>query len=219
MIPDLENINIPLQKRYDQFLEWVSQQGNNNPEVLAPKLNVPPSIIDLFYELGALEPEEFEIIDEHKIDTGILYLIVHFNKSIRSRIYPQVAAFMEMDQPLTAIREFVDDEIVSVYSNLLKEISGEYWKSISAYLKAKGIDSGMLKKKVRSFFYNIGRHVTSGNELTISQLEYAAQIIVYDYEYEHGVFLNDQVQKDYKADCELMTEAIELIRGLVESNR
>ncbi len=219
MTPELENIEIPLQQRYDQFLEWVSQQGNNNPEVLAPKLDVQPSVIDLFYELGALEPEEFTIIDEHKIDVGILYLIVHFNKPIRSRIYPRVADFMELAQPLSAIRDFVDEEIVSVYSGLLKKICGGYWKSISGYLKAKDINTGLLKKGIRGFFFSIGRHVDNGNELTINQLEYAAQIIVFDDEYEHGVFLNDQVLKDYPDDCELMKEAVELIKGLVEASR
>lgn len=219
MIPELENIEIPLQERYDQFLEWVSQQSINNPEFLAPKLEVQPSVIDLFYELGALETEEFDIIDEHKIDVGILYLIVHFDKSIRSRIYARVVEFRELAQPLTAIREFVDEEIVSVYSGLLKQVCGGYWKSISQYLKAKDIDTGLLKKSVRSFFYSIGKHVSSGNELTINQLDYAAQMIVFDDEYEHGVFQNDQVHKDYPDDCQLMREALELIKGLVEANR
>jgi hypothetical protein len=219
MIPDLINIEVPLQERYDQFLKWVSEQGNSNPEYLAPKLKVHPSIVDLFYELGALDAEEFSIIDEHKIDVGILYLIVHFNKTIRRKIYPRIDEFKLMAQPLSAIRDFVDDEIVSVYSGLLKQISGGYWKSIAAYLKAKDVDIGLLKKGVRGFFYSIGKHVDNGNELTINQLEYAAQIIVYDDEYKHGVFLNDQVQKDFSEDYELMVEAIELIKGLVEANR
>jgi len=219
MIPDLENINIPLQKRYDQFLEWISQQGNNNPEFLAPKLEVEPSVVDLFYELGALGEEEFKIIDQHKIDVGILYLIVHFNKPIRNRIYPRIVDFMGMAQPVSAIREFVEEEIVSVYSGLLKKICGGYWKSISAYLRAKDINEGLLKKNVRRFFYGIGNHVDSGKEITINQLDYAAQIIVYDDEYGHGVFLNDQVKKDFLGDCTLMEEAIGLIKGLVEASR
>lgn len=218
-IPELENIDIPLQVRYDEFLEWTSQQGNNNPEFLAPKLNVEPSIVDLFFELGALDEDEFQIIDQYKIDVGILYLIVHFGKAIRKRIYPKMSEFLGLAHPLTAIRDFVDEEIVSVYSVLLRQINGGYWKSISAYLKAKGVNDGLLKKGVRSFFFSIGRHVSLGNELTINQLEYVAQIVIYDNEYEHGVFMNDQAQKDYAEDCKLIEEVVELIKGLVESNR
>lgn len=216
---DLENIENPLQERYDRFLEWVSQQGNYNAEFLAPKINVEPSVIDLFFELGALEVDEFKIIDAHKIDVGILYLIVHFNKAIRSRIYPVISDFLSLPHPLSAIREFVDQEIVSEYNLLLSKVSGNYWKSISAYLKAKDVNSGLFNAKARSFFYDIGNAVNRNSILTLNQLDYAAQILVFDSELRHGVFFNDQAKKDYPTDCDNMAEALELIKGLIEAGR
>lgn len=213
--PKLKDTTVSLAARYESFLKWLLNQNNQNIEYLASILQVEPGIVDLFFRLGEVEPEEYEIISKEEIDIDILVLIIYWKKAIRYRIYSKIGEFLSLPQPATAVREFVEENIIGTYESMLQEISVEYWNSIVRYLKDRNITGGAFSPKFRSMLVGVIRKLSDDETISQGQLDWIAQAIICDHDDEMGVFFSANAKKKFPKDCLKIKEILELIKGLV----
>ena len=197
----LTDADIPIQKRYDAFLIWCNEHPSSVSEIIAEQLGVNSSIIDVYLLLGDLE-EEFDIIDQKKIDVDFLFLIVRCDKYLRMKIYNNSEVILSNDQPVNALRTFIDKETVPDFATLIQQVSPAAWGSIAKYLKDRGITSGRLSISFRSMLVMATRHRKAGKEISEKMADWIILAMTRDKEKGFNVFLNDGLKKklpeDYK---------------------
>lgn len=85
---NLLDSNVPLQERYDKFLNWANQNSVVATNLVAEKLSINVAHVEVYYDLGKIENEsEFQIIDSKKISLDSLVLILKEEENTRQKIY------------------------------------------------------------------------------------------------------------------------------------
>src|SRR3954451_1143584 len=103
----LLNPKTPLQDRYDDFVRWITSKNHSIPELIAQDLGVSVSVVDVYFQLGRLDDDEFAIIDSCGFDIGSLFVFIRQPKKVRKRIYHNSKLLLQSKQPLQAIRKFI----------------------------------------------------------------------------------------------------------------
>jgi hypothetical protein len=208
----LTNKGVPLQKRYDQFVLWINEQTNNVPELLANSLGVDVSVVDVFFELGNLDVEEFSLIDENNIDIDELFLIVRTRKEVRLEAYKNASVLLSGKQPLKAIREFIDKQMFGSQEDLIKRVSADGWSCINKYIKQRNIVNGTITKSFRSFLYRVSKFKKENRELSSAMMDWLIRAIIHDDANNLGVFTNSALKKEFSDDYELLGKIIVVVR-------
>lgn len=203
--------NVAIQKRYDDFVRWISSKNNNVTELLAEELGVDSSVVDVFFELGNLDEEEFIEIDNNKIDVGALFVFIRCSKDIRQKVYCRSNILLSSQQPLKAIREFIDNEKVDL-DILVNSLSAKSLGSIATYLKSRDIDEGALNKGFRSMIVNAAKSVNKKSKISDKMIDWILEALTYDQEKQLGVFLNGDLKSKFPADFEIIKSIIENIK-------
>ena len=211
-IHQLTNRHIPLQERYDAFVLWINEKTNNVSELLASELSIEVSVIDVFFELGNLDPEEFDLIDVSGLDIDELFIVVRARKDIRLRIYNRSKTFLTQTQPLKAIRDFIDDETFVKQEEFLRKVSSDGWKCIAKYLKSRNIDNGAISKRFRGLLGTLAKFRIQGREFSPDQMSWLIGGILHDLQMELHVFTCDDLKTTYREDFNLISKAIDLIK-------
>jgi hypothetical protein len=203
---------ISLQKRYDDFLRWLSTKNHAIIELMADELGITISEVDVFNELGDLDDEEFGIIDKIGFDIGLLFIVVRAPKDIRKIMYERHSEISKSHQPLTALKSIVDEH--SDYASieeLVQKVSGECWKSVSSYLKQRDIVSGTITKKIRGMLIQVGNKIMAENIVTEGQIGWLIRAIEHDKTNNLGIFTNDIVKDTFNDDYHIFIQIHEHI--------
>lgn len=204
---NLLNTAIPLQKRYDDFIIWLSKKNHAVIEFMAQELEISVSEVDVFNELDSLDEDEFEIIDSIGFDVGLLFIIVRSPKEVRKIMYDRSKEILNSEQPLTKLKSIVDEH--SDYTSieeLAKKVTGNCWKSIASYLRQRDIASGTINKKIRQMFMQVGNQITAGNAISEGQLSWIIRAIEHDKANSLGVFTNDTIKTEFQEDYLIFTQ-------------
>lgn len=202
----LEDLSIPLRKRYDDFLVWSNSNASSIIEIIAEQLGVQPGVVDVFNELANLEDDEFEIIDKNKIDIDSLFLIVRNNKSIRSKIYENSTQLLKSDQPLTAIRSFIERAVEPNYHELVQKISPNSLKSIAKYLKDRSIVSGTITAQLPSMLSKAAVKRSKEELISEKMVDWIIRAMTRDLEKELNIFCNDNIKNNFPEDYKIFIE-------------
>lgn len=202
------NIDKRLQERYDDFVIWINNKNNNVPELLAEELGVDASVVDVFFEIGNLDPEEFAEIDKNKIDVGALFVFVRNKKDVRLKVYKNATKLLSSSQPLKAIREFIDEEKMD-FDHFINSISANAWKSIASYLKLRSIDEGALSKRFRNVLFNCAKRKSGNQDISEKMIDWILEAIMYDNEKSLKVFLNLELERKFPDDYKIYELIIE----------
>jgi hypothetical protein len=200
--------SIPLQQRYDSFVLWISKKNNNVPDLLAFELEVDTGVVEVFFELGNLDDDEFEIIDQSKLDISEMFIFVRFNRSIRNKVYEKAAELLASPQPLSAIKAFIDKQSQTNIEELVGQVSPKCWSAISKYLKDRDIVNGTITRRIRSMFVNVAKGTLTGK-----MTDWIIRAIFHDKEKELGIFTSELIKQKYPTDYQLFVE----IRDNLES--
>jgi len=210
-ILNLLDTSIPLQKRYDTFLKWDNQNAFTVTNLVATKLEIGIAHVEVFFDLGKLDDEEFPIIDDKKISIDSLVLIVKEEKSTRLKVYSDYEKIVNTIQPIKALREYIDNLINPSIDHLYEKLTSGVFFSISKYLKQRGIDETPLNLWFRSFMVGCGKTVSKGENLSERQKAQITRAISYDNMSSLNVFSNDILKNDFEADFNVFQEITELI--------
>lgn len=202
---NLLDSSLPLQKRYDDFLLWQSSINHVVIEFMAQELGLTVSDVAVFNELGELEDDEFAIIDKTGFDIGLLFIVVRAPEKVRRIMYDRSTEILKSSQPLTLLKEIVDEH--SDYTSieeLVKQISGDCWKSVASYLRQRNITSGTITKNIRGMLMQVGNNTNDEKGITEGQLGWIIRAIQHDYTDSIGVFTNDIVKADFNDDYQII---------------
>ena len=208
----LLDASIPLQKRYDDFLLWQSSINHVVIEFMAQELVLTVSEVAVFNELGELEEDEFDIIDKTGFDIGLLFIVVRAPEKVRRIMYSRCDEILKSSQPLTFLKEIVDEH--SDYTGieeLVKQISGDCWKSIASYLKQRNIISGTINSAIRSMLMQVGNKINKKSDVSDKQYEWIVRAIQHDHAQSIGVFTNETIKTDFNDDYLIITRIHEHI--------
>lgn len=204
---NLLNTTIPLQQRYDDFLLWLSAKNHAVIEFMAQELELTVSEVDVFNELGALDEEEFKIIDSIGFDVGLLFIVVRSPKEIRKIMYDRNEEILHSQQPLTKLKSIIDEH--SDYTSieeLTKKITGSCWKSVASYLRQREITSGTITKQIRRMLMQVGNRIIAGNEISEKQLNWIIRAIEHDKASTLGIFTNETIRTEFQEDYLIFTQ-------------
>jgi hypothetical protein len=207
--------HIPLQKRYDDFVVWISEKTNNVPELIAVELEVEPSVVDVFFELANFDTEEFAMIDKCELDIDELFIIVRTKRNIRMQVYENAKTLLADPQPLKAIREFIDNAIFGTQDQLLRKVSSGAWKCVAKYLKSRSIEDGTITRKYRSLLVSLAKYKDQDKEFSDKQIDWLVRGILHDHEAELRIFTSNDLKNSFKDDYILIEKALELIKATV----
>nr|WP_315088855.1 hypothetical protein [uncultured Chryseobacterium sp.] len=204
--------SIPLQERYDAFLLWQSSINHVVIEFMAQELGLNVSEVAVFNELGELEEDEFDIIDKTKFDIGLLFIVVRAPEKVRRIMYDRSEEILKSSQPLTFLKEIVDEHSdYTEIEELVKQISGDCWKSIASYLRQRNIISGTITKNIRRMLMQVGNNINDAKEISEGQLGWIIRAIQHDHADSIGIFTNDTVKADFNDDYIIVTRIHEHI--------
>jgi len=198
---NLLDSSIPLQKRYDDFILWLSSKNHAVIELMAQELGLAVSEVAVFNELGELEDDEFAVIDKTGFDIGLLFIVVRAPEKVRRIMYDRSVEILKSSQPLTLLKEIGDahSDYTSI-EELVKQISGNCWKSIASYLRQRSIVSGTITKNIRRMLMQVGNNINNEKEITDGQLGWIIRAIQHDNAESIGVFTNETIKTDFNDD-------------------
>lgn len=197
----LLDASIPLQKRYDNFLLWQSSINHVVIEFMAQDLGLTVSEVAVFNELGELEEDEFAVIDKTGFDIGLLFIVLRAPEKVRRIMYGRSDEVLKSSQPLTFLKEIVDEHNdYTGIEELVKQISGDCWKSISSYLKQRNIISETINSGFRSMLMQVGNKLNKELEVSEKQYGWIVRGIQHDYAKAIGVFTNETIKNDFNDD-------------------
>ena len=203
MMKDILNLtdnSISISKRYDDFLMWSNQNTSIVPDVIAEKLEVDSSVVDVFHQLGELE-EEFDKIDEKKIDIDALFILVHYdNPAARAKVYENAEQLMNDPQPMRAIREFLDNFTVPNYAEIINQVSAGAWSEIAKSLKARGIVAGSITKRFRGMLVRAANYKKRNEPISPRMCDWIMRGITADVQKELKIFSSETLIDDFTAD-------------------
>lgn len=208
----LLDTTISLQKRYDIFLFWLSSKNHGVIEFIAQELGLAVSEVDVFNELGELDAEEFDSIDQIGFDIGLLFIVVRAPKEVRRIMYERHVEILSSPQPLTTLKAIVDEH--SNYNSieeLVKQVSGNCWKSVASYLRQRDIISGTITKSIRSMLMQVGKKINEEKEISEKQWGWIVRAIQHDHAGDLGIFTNDNLKENHYEDYELFIQIHEHI--------
>jgi hypothetical protein len=191
-ILNLTDVGIPIQKRYDEFLLWSNSHSSIIPDVIADQIKVDSSVVDVFLVLGELE-DEFDIINEKKIDVSALFLIVRCKKEVRLKIYDNAEVLLAESQPMHAIRKFIEKASSPDFTEVINMITAKTWKIISNYIKQRKIESGTISDKFPNMLAKCSTFKTQGKLISEPMCEWIIRAIVHDKEHAFGIFTNVEI--------------------------
>jgi len=204
----LLDMSIPLSERYDKFLLWMSTKNHSIPELLAHEIGVNPSVIDVFFMLGHIDDEEFNMIDARKLDIGALFIFIRYSKEIRTKVYENAEKLLKSGQPLAMIKAFIDEHNTFNAGELIQKVSSKCWSKISQYLKQRSIVNGTITAGFRSFLVTCAKQKNQGKELSTAQVDWIERAILHDKIKELGIFTNSALVKNFNDDYLLLKEII-----------
>lgn len=211
--------SVPLQKRYDSFLMWANDNNCITPEPMAAELGIAVSEVDIYLMLGALEEEEFTIIDKAGFDTDHLFIIVRENRrEARNKIYVAAQEILKSSQPLSRIKEILDGSSHYNYvEDGVKKISAGCWFTIASYLKQRNIENGTITKKFRSMLVTAGKMINTGQQLSDKMMNWIIGAINHDLDNNLGIFTNDDIKTKHGNDFEILNDIRENIDYYVKN--
>ncbi len=204
--------SIPLQKRYDDFLLWQSSINYVVIELLAQELGLNVSEVAVFNELGELEDDEFAVIDKTGFDIGLLFIVVKAPEKIRRIMYDRSDEILKSSQPLTFLKEIVDEhsDYTSIHE-LVKQISGDCWKSVSSYLKQRNLTSGTINTGIRNMLRQVGDKINKNSEVSERQYDWIVRAVEHDYAQSLGIFTNETIETEFSDDYQVIIKIHEHI--------
>ncbi|MEJ7676850.1 MAG: hypothetical protein WKG06_03015 [Segetibacter sp.] len=202
----LLNGKILLQERYDNFVRWITSKNHSIPELIAQDLGVPVSVVDVFFQLGRLDDDEFPIIDSCQFDVGSLFVFIRHSKKVRMRVYGNSKLLLKARQPLQAIRKFIESVIEVDLDKEVLSISKGAWKCVSKYLLDRAIDENVLNNSFRNMIKQ---------KLTGPRIDWILQAIVYDREKSLKVFSNDILKDNFQPDYKKFAFILESIYNYI----
>ena len=208
----LRDNSTPLQERYDRFLLWVNDKNFTSANIIAEELGLDVSEVNVFFELGNLDDDEFAIIDEKGFDMAMVFLIVRSERRGRNEIYSHYEEILNDAQPLRKLMVIADKS--STYNSaveLVKKVNGNCWLSISNYLKQRGIVNGTITSKIRGMLFWAGKAVISGKKLSVDQIAWIIRAIEHDKSKSLGVFTNDTIRLEFNDDYQIFAEIHEIL--------
>lgn len=210
--------SVPLQKRYDSFLIWANDNKCITPEPMAAELGITVSEVDIYLMLGALE-EEFTIIDKAGFDIAHLFIIVRENRrEARNQIYAAAEEILKSSQPLTRIKEILDESSHYNYvEDGVKKISADCWFTISSYLKQRNVENKPITKQFRGMLVTAGKKINAGKELSDKMMNWIIGAIQHDLDNDLGVFTNDDIKNKHIKDYEILSDIRENIDYYVKN--
>lgn len=201
--------NIPLSERYDSYLKWESQNSTISIQVIAQNLGIREAHVEVYFDLGKLEDEEFNAIDSCKIPIDHLFLIIKEDKEKRLELYKNYTTIINgTSEPVKAIRNYIDGDNEPLFKQLLHNISPEAYFSISSYLKQRDIQSGTIIKGFRNCLIQVGNRVRKGEEISDKQIDWIVKAISHSEVETLNVFSNDILKTDYPDDYEIFQKII-----------
>ncbi|MGF7072370.1 hypothetical protein [Mucilaginibacter sp. 3215] len=199
-ILNLTDNSIPISKRYDDFLIWSNQNTSIVPDVIAEKLEVDSSVVDVFHQLGELE-DEFKIIDEKKIDIATLFILVRYdNPEARAKVYDNAETLLADPQPMKAVREFLENLVVPDYSTIINQVSANAWAEVSKALKARDIVAGTITKQFRSMLITAAGLKRRNEPITPKMCDWILRAINVDVQQELRIFSSETLINDFTTD-------------------
>lgn len=209
--------DIPLQKRYDTFLFWDHENTCGVTYLIAEKLGIKVSYVEVFYELGTLDAEEFESIDKLKITIDALFFVVKQNKELRLKIYANYENIIKnATQPIRALKKFIDDDCEPDFKMKLHSISAGAYGSIASYLKSLNIEDGSITRQFRGLLVSISKLINNGDEMSDKQANWVIRAITHDKNMSFNIFTNDILKTDYPNDFIIFQDIISDINILVD---
>jgi hypothetical protein len=208
----LLDTKIPLSKRYDEFIIFVSGRNNSIPEFVANDLGIEPWQVDVFFELNNLDEEEFEIIDKIGFDIGHLFVVVRAERRIRNLMYERCEEILTAEQPLTILKNITDENShYNVVEQNIHLISAKCYKSLATYLKDTKIVNGTITSKFSSFLNKVSARRSKNEIISEKMASWIIRAIHHDKEKNLGIFTNDIVKNEYPEDLKLIVEISENI--------
>ncbi len=206
---------IPLQKRYDSYLEWDNQYSIISPHVTAEKLEIGIAHVEVFLDLGKLSPEEFAIIDNNKIGIDYLLLIVKEGKERRLEIYENFSSIIaNTTEPIKSLRNFIDGSDEPLLKEKLAKISPRAYYSIAQYLKQTSTTNGTITKPFRGLLVSVGKLINAEKEMSDKQSDWIIRAITHDNIHTLKVFTNDILKNDCPEDFEIFREIISILTNI-----
>lgn len=189
----LTDKKIPLKDRIHIFNKIIEKFGTLNEHRLSHLLNINPQIIIAFYELNTLDDDEIKFLDEKNLDFGVVSCLMNIQKDIRKYVYKKLDYFLNFDEPIKHIVEYINEEnwIMNIY-NLYKKIDRKFWGELASYLKDMNIKKGPINKKFRAMLVSIKKYDASE-----SQLQWLERCIIYDMQEELGIFKADTFKERF----------------------
>src|SRR6185312_16702127 len=107
---------------------------------------------------------------------------------------------LNSNQPLNAIRIFIDQITIPDFNLLIQKITPKVWGVISKYLKERDIISGTINKKFRSMLVNAIKAKNTEKNISEPMVNWIMRGIAHDKEKELNIFTNEILQKEYPND-------------------
>lgn len=201
---------VPLQQRYDKYVLWLNTKNYPVSDFIAAELGLTVGEADVFAELGALDEEEFDIIDQKGFDIGHLFLIVRASKVTRNIIYQRSQEIINAMQPLNMMKRIVDENSNYIkVEELIRKVSAKCWSKLSSYLKQRGIEDGTINKGFRSMLVTANMKITKGELLSDKMVEWIVRAVHHDKSLALGVFTNDVIRLNFHDDYVILTQISE----------
>lgn len=212
----LLDANIPLQERYDRYLEWISQHSTVSPNIIAQELEMSIAYVEVFLDLGKLDQDEFSIIDEIEISIDSLVLIVkEDSKEKRLKIYRNYLSIVsDTNEPIKALRNFIDGDDEPLFMEKLLLVSPQAYYSIASYLKQTGIENAVMPKKFRGFIVTIGKLIEANKPISDKQCDWVVKAVAYDKAQSLKIFSNEILKNDFNKDYLIFQEIMLMISTL-----
>lgn len=206
---NLLDSNIPLLERYDSYLKWESQNSNVSIQINAQNLGIKEAHVEVYYDLGKLEEEEFSIIDGCKIPIDHLFLIVKVEKEKRLELYRNYSTIINAtNEPVKAIRNYIDGDNEPLFEEMLHNVSPKAYFSISSYLKQRDIQNGTITKRFRGFMIQVGKRLENGQKISDKQIDWIVKAISHSEVNSLNVFSNDILKNDFLKDYKIFQKII-----------
>ncbi|WP_333810081.1 hypothetical protein [Flavobacterium sp.] len=201
--------NIPLSERYDSYLEWETQNSTISIQVIAQNLGIREAHVEVYFDLGKLDEEEFNTIDDSKIPIDHLFLIIKEDKQKRIELYNNYKIIVnDTKEPIKAIRNYIDGDNEPLFKKMLHNVSPNAYYSVSSYLKQRDIQSGTIIKGFRGCLINVGNRVKNGDVISDKQIDWIVKAIAHSEVESLNVFSNDILKNDLPDDYEIFRKII-----------
>ncbi len=206
---DLLDLKIPLMERYNRYLKWDSQNSIVAIQIISQNLGISEANVEVYFDLGKLDDEEFDIIDNCKIPIDHLFLIIKEDKERRIELYNNYITIINgTNEPVKAIRNYIDGDNEPLFKQLLQNVSYGAYRSISSYLKQTNTVKGTITTGFRSCLYQVSNKVENGDEISDGQTDWIVKAISYAESQGLNVFSNDLLKSDFIDDYEIFQKII-----------